>query len=282
MSPTPDRYTMPTDGLTPQAMASSSRHWWDETFTRLLLSEIPLDTGLLVELDCSTAAAAHLLLPSLPRARYLGIDPRPDRLAAAKQGVEQTRVADRVALRLGHAETLPVGDGEADVVLSVMALQHQPRTESVLREALRALRPGGRFVAAEPDNLSQGFYFDGLLEEVTRMFHDLTLRVRVARQPADIAIGPRLPMLARGAGYQHIRVVAHAVHAARMESASHYCDRLVRIAETLAREGDLPPDDKRLSACVEAVGRCRFAGLPRRVGTSCHLVPVFVVSATKP
>lgn len=275
-------YAMRTDGLTPQALASSRKHWWDDTFTRLLLSEIPLDTGLLVEPDCAAAAAAHLLLPSLPRARYLGIEARPDLLSEARTHLEQSRIAPRVELRLGHAQTLPLEDGAADVVLLVMALQHHPRADAVLAEARRVLRPGARLVAAEPDNLSQSFYFDGPLEEITRVFRDLSLRLRVARQPADIAVGPRLPVLLREAGYQRIRVTAHAVHAARMEPAAAFCDRLTRIAQSLARDAGLPPDAPRLEACTAAIDRCRFAGLPRRVGFSCHLVPVFVVSAQVP
>ena len=76
-------------------------------FTRLLLDVIPLDCKQLVELDCGLAAAAHTLLPSLPDARYLGLDFNPERLAEAKSELVQARIAPRVQLRLAPSTNIP-------------------------------------------------------------------------------------------------------------------------------------------------------------------------------
>jgi len=53
--------------------------------------------------------------------------------------------------KVADAETLPFGDESFDLVVGHAVLHHIPDVEQALREALRVLRPGGRFVfAGEP------------------------------------------------------------------------------------------------------------------------------------
>jgi len=267
--------TLRPDGLTPQTLQSASQSWWDDLFTRLLLEVVPLDTRQIVELDCGLAAAAHTLLPALPDARYLGVDSDPERLAEAKAQLEGARIAPRAELRLTPATAIPLEDGAADVVLSIMSLQHLPDLSAVLAEANRVLSSGGRLVAVEPDNLGQRFYFDGVLEEIDQVMHALCLRARVARQPSDIAVGPRLPALLRTAGFHDIRMVAHVVHSTRVEAASAFFARLHRVAGSVAREAGIADDDPAVVACDQAINRSLYADLPKRLGFSCHAVPVF-------
>ena len=273
--------TFHSDGLTPKALQTSRKTWWDERFTRLLLDFIPLSTRMMVEVDCGLAAAAHVLLPSLPQAMYLGVDFNPERLAEARGELIGTRLEQRVELRLVSPDNLPLEDASCDVVISIMSLQHRPDVPVVMGEASRVLEPAGHMVAVEPDNLGQHFYFDGVLEEINTVFHALCLRARVAKQPADIALGPRLPLLMRVAGLHRIRLVPHMVYSSRMETAADFFDRLGRIARTIAFEAGLDDDGQLIHDCDQAIKRCLFAGLPRRLGFSCHLVPVFLCAGRK-
>lgn len=267
------------NGMTPLTQGSSQRSWWDESFTRFLLDAIPLDVQQIVEIDCGLAAAAHALLPSLPGARYLGVDVNPDRLGESKKLLEQSTIATRAELRLAPPDRLPVEPASCDLVLSIMSMQHLTNLPETLAEAKRVLRPGGRVAAVEPDNLGQRFYFDGVLEEISAVFHALCLKARVVRQPADIALGPRLPSVFREAAFHGISMKAHQVYSSRMEPASDFFGRLTRIAATIVRESGLDPQDPALEACEQAINRCQFAGIPKRLGFSCHTVPVFLCVA---
>lgn len=52
-------------------------------------------------------------------------------------------------LRAGVAERLPVADGSIDAVISTLVMCSVSSQEMVLREILRVLRPGGRFLFLE-------------------------------------------------------------------------------------------------------------------------------------
>lgn len=58
-------------------------------------------------------------------------------------------LADRVAFVDGNAEQLPFPDSRFDAVTIAFGIRNVPRIECALSEALRVLRPGGRFLCLE-------------------------------------------------------------------------------------------------------------------------------------
>lgn len=78
-----------------------------------------------------------------PKGRVIGVDMTPAMLHKAEAGAAHAGIPNVTFLK-GLAETLPVEDGWADVVISNGVLNLMPDKSMMLKEAVRVLRPGGR------------------------------------------------------------------------------------------------------------------------------------------
>lgn len=78
-----------------------------------------------------------------PEGSVIGVDMTPVMLEKARAAAELSGL-ENVEFHQGYAETLPVPDGWADVVISNGVLNLAPDKSSVLGEMFRALKPGGR------------------------------------------------------------------------------------------------------------------------------------------
>ena len=77
-----------------------------------------------------------------PGGYVVGVDMTPEMLAKSRQTAEVLGLA-HVEFRHGLAESLPVGDGWADVVISNGVINLCADKQAVFAEILRVLRPGG-------------------------------------------------------------------------------------------------------------------------------------------
>jgi SAM-dependent methyltransferase len=104
---------------------------------------------LAVDIGCGTGFP----LPMLARRarRVVGVEPHPGLAALARRRVARARLADRVDVRGGLAERLPLEPHTADLVYSHWAYFFGPGCEPGMREAERVLRPGGLQVAVDLD-----------------------------------------------------------------------------------------------------------------------------------
>lgn len=100
--------------------------------------EVVVDIGSGAGFDSFVAAALVG-----PTGRVTGVDMTPQMLVKSRANAERMGVQEHVEFREGLAEELPVGDGEADVVISNGVINLCPDKKAVFEEVLRVLRPGG-------------------------------------------------------------------------------------------------------------------------------------------
>lgn len=96
------------------------------------------------DLGCGAGDLAAALAPHV--GRVLAIDESPEMLAAAG---ERLSSLDNVDVRQGRLEELPIGDAEVDAAAVMLVLHHVASPETVLREAARCLRPGGKLLVVD-------------------------------------------------------------------------------------------------------------------------------------
>ena len=78
-----------------------------------------------------------------PGGRVIGVDMTPAMLDKAGRAAQETQLSN-VEFREGYAESLPVDDGWADVVICNGVLNLMPDKDAALAEMSRVLKPGGR------------------------------------------------------------------------------------------------------------------------------------------
>ena len=126
--------------------------------------------------------------------RWLGVEPNPFmypylRTAAAHAGVQ-------IDLRPGAAERLPAEDASMDAVVSTLVLCSVADPQAVLREILRVLKPGGRFLFLEHVAAPPGTRLRRVQKAIRPVWKFLTDGCHPDRET-----GPAIEQ----AGFEHVR-----------------------------------------------------------------------------
>jgi len=108
-----------------------------------LLALLP-ESWVVADLGCGTGALAAALAPQV--ARVVGVDQSPAMLRAARR---RTASLGNVELRRGALEALPLADRSCDAAVLVLALTYLADPAAAVREAARAVRPGGRLAVVD-------------------------------------------------------------------------------------------------------------------------------------
>ncbi len=100
-----------------------------------------------VDLGCGTGSVLERMLEK--SREVIGVDGSPRMLELARRRFVEG--ADRVSLRIGELDHLPLRDGEADFACINMVLHHLSDPQAVLTEIRRVLRQGGLLFVADFD-----------------------------------------------------------------------------------------------------------------------------------
>jgi demethylmenaquinone methyltransferase / 2-methoxy-6-polyprenyl-1,4-benzoquinol methylase len=121
----------------------------DPRWRSFLVSRIPPDAHRVLDVATGTAAVAIELADASPERTVVGVDQSPEMLAAGRERVVHGGLSDRIELREGRAEDLPVDDAEFDAVTFTYLLRYVDDVPATLRELVRTVRPGGTVAMLE-------------------------------------------------------------------------------------------------------------------------------------
>lgn len=170
------------------------------------------------DIGCGTANLSFAVLAAQPGARVTGLDPDGDALRRAARKARRRGVA--LTLVQGYADRIPSEDASLDHVISSLALHHvdDEGRSAFARDALRALRPGGRVTildfggpSSNVEDAGHATHRRGLTHTLRHLPHLIRSRAAHSHVVARNHGNGIVALLAE-AGFDDAREVAHVDH----------------------------------------------------------------------
>ena len=142
----------------PRTLVNANRLWVDSRLRAVVQRRVeaevlvrlggPVPDGRVLELGTGRRGTGlRLAVERFGAARADGVELHPASVAACRRAVRD--LGDRVRVEQGDVTRLAAPDASYDAVFGYHVLHHADSWREVVREAARALRPGGRFYSCE-------------------------------------------------------------------------------------------------------------------------------------
>ena len=112
----------------------------------------PKESDIMLEIAAGTCACGRAFAPYLQT--VVCLDTTTAMLQIGKQAAQDSRLDNMVFVK-GNAEELPFLDNSFDILFSRLAFHHFTDIESIFREMVRVLKPGGKFVLIDMEAAEQ-------------------------------------------------------------------------------------------------------------------------------
>ena len=148
-----------------------------------------LDNSTIVDIGCGTGSALRHAASKITGGKFIGVDPVPRMIEIANEETQNHDAKNRIAFRVGSAETLPVENNIADYVLAFDSIDHWQDIEKGLSEVKRILQPDGKFVVVK-DNSVPGAKkaIDDLTSKLTSMDYTISDQQEISNEGVSFYI----------------------------------------------------------------------------------------------
>jgi ubiquinone/menaquinone biosynthesis C-methylase UbiE len=125
----------------------------------------------LIDIGCGTGRFLDFVKQAWPRLPALGVDLSE---AYARHARRHLKGRSRTHLVVANGESIPAPDNSCDAVTNIFMLHELPPQvrRTVIREAARVLKPGGRLVLVDSLQLGDVPDYDGMLERFPHLYHE--------------------------------------------------------------------------------------------------------------
>ncbi|CAM1347188.1 MULTISPECIES: bifunctional demethylmenaquinone methyltransferase/2-methoxy-6-polyprenyl-1,4-benzoquinol methylase UbiE [Tenacibaculum] len=129
-------------------------------------------------LDIATGTGdLAIMMAKLNPERIVGLDISQGMLNVGKQKIEKVSLSDKIKMVVGDSENIPFDDNTFDAITVSFGVRNFENLDKGLKEILRVLKPGGKFVVLETSNptkfpFKQGykFYTNFILPVIGKLF----------------------------------------------------------------------------------------------------------------
>jgi len=122
-------------------------NYGDYPTNRLAVEQLDLpEQATIVDVGCGTGSALRYAASKVKNGNLIGIDPVPRMIEIAKDITKKDEIDYQIIFKVGSAENIPVDNAIADFVFAFDSIDHWNDIQKGLKEILRILKPGGRFI----------------------------------------------------------------------------------------------------------------------------------------